>query len=125
MRDRARRGSRHPAVVRLAEIGVPTGARDSSRREGSGVIADNVNGPYRHVLPLDDAEQIDKRRLPLHREPETHIFAMLRVSAPVAVQHEAVTADRVVVGARFPGLGAPDSCCSARAWSPIAFPGIL
>src|SRR5690606_16873025 len=72
-------------------------------REGQPVrvIADDVDGPLSEIPTLDDTEEVDERHTPLHRQTQSDVVRVLRISAAIPVPEQPVIADGVIVRARF------------------------
>src|SRR5712691_4587325 len=65
------------------------------------VVSDDIDGPGRHVPPRHDAEQVDERRLALHRQAESLIVPMTWICPPVPILEKPALTDPVVVRARL------------------------
>ncbi len=65
--------------------------------QGVGMVLGDEDRPRRFVEALDDAVEIDERGLPLHGRAQTHVVAMMRIGAAIAIAEEAVLGEAVIV----------------------------
>lgn len=77
------------------------------------IIAHDEYRPHRHVLALDDTEQVYKRHSPCHCETQADVVAVKGVGPSVFVFEQAFRVDAVVVWSRLP-LADRRSCNTDR-----------